>query len=273
MTTAAQHRRHWPRYLLAAAVLAGIAVWRDHQQQQRAEAVAHATQQKGGQVFSDTTLVEKVHRWCAGYPVNWKAGRMVTLFDAKLDSAWLQEHDDLADLQIAYLHLGRSTVSTNDALRLIARQPLQNYSARGQRDADTVAAALAGKSRLTVVELAETDLTDAGLRRLPLEQLEALFIEGTLVTTSGLSELRRCRVLTNVSIDAHQFDETVVSILAELPALERVSLVGPGIRDENIMLITGLKKLPYLHLVGTSVTDVGAEKLSDAMPATVIGRE
>ena len=79
--------------------------------------------------------------------------------------------------------------------------------------------------------------------------------------------------MTGVSIDAHQFDKTVVSILAELPALERVSLVGPGIGDENVMLIAGLKKLPYLHLVATSVTDVGAENLTAAMPATVIGRE
>ena len=179
---------------------------------------------------------------------------MVTLSDASLDSAWLHERDDLTDLQIAYLHLGRSTVSTDDALRLIARHPLQTYSARGQQEADSIVAALAGKSRLTAVELAESDLTDAGLRRLPLEQLEALFVDGTLVTTSGLSEVRRCRVLTQVSIDAHQFDQTVVNILAELPALERVSLLGPGISDENVMLIAGLKKLPYLHLVATSVS-------------------
>ena len=72
-------------------------------------------------------------------------------------------------LQIAYVHLGRATVSTDDALRLIARHPLQTYSARGQQDADTIAAALAGKSRLTAVEVAVTDLTDTGLRRLPLQ--------------------------------------------------------------------------------------------------------
>ena len=56
------------------------------------------------------------------------------------------------------------------------------------------------------------------------------------------------------------------------PAMQRVSLVGPSIGDENVMLIAGLEKLPYLHLVGTSGTDVGAENLTAAMPATVIGR-
>jgi len=37
--------------------------------------------------------------------------------------------------------------------------------------------------------------------------------------------------------------------------------------------MAALKKLPYLQLQTTSVTETGAEMLDAAMPATVIGRE
>jgi len=216
-----------PRLLLL--ILGGLGVGsllfkRDQVRHARAQGLASEIQSKGGQVYADTTLFELVQRWCAGYPVNWKAGRMVTLFDARLDSAWLREHDDLADLQIAYLYFRRSTVTTEDAVRLIARHPLQTYAARGQRDADTIAAALGQCSQLTHLELQESDLTDAGLRRLPLEQLQGLWVDGTLVTAAGLNELSRCRKLTDVSIDGHPLDERAVATLAELPSLERVTL-------------------------------------------------
>jgi len=273
MTTAISHRRRW---LPALAIMVGVSallIWRGYARHVRAQDLAHEIQLKGGQVYADTTLMELVQRWWAGYPVNWKAGRMVTLFDVRMDSAWLREHDDLADLQIAYLYFGRSTVTTEDAVRIIDRNPLQTYSARGQQDADAIAAALTDKSGLTIVELPDSDLTDDGLKRLPLEQLEGLFVERTRVTPTGLAGLRRCKRLTEISIDGHQIDESVVATLVALPTLERVSLYGPSITDDNIQLIAPLQKLPYLHLRRTTVTTTATETLDAAMPATVIGRE
>jgi hypothetical protein len=254
-------------------MVAAIIGWRDYKRYERTQELTHEIQLKGGQVFPGPTLIDNLRLWWNGGVPDWEGGPMITLFDAQLDSEWLRQRDDLESIPIAYLYLGRSTVSTKDAVRLIARHPLQTYSARGQQEADAVAAALTHSARLSAVDLEESDLTDSGLQRLPLERLEALYVAGSLVTTAGLADLSRCRNLIHISIDGQQLDETVVATLAGLPALERVRLVGPSIRDENVQLIATLQKLTFLNLQTTAVTEAGAENLTAAMPATVIGRE
>ena len=163
-----------------------------------------------------------------------------------------------------------SPLDANDVVRLIDQHPLRDFSAHSLQDADSVAIALARKSLLTKLELERSDLTDDGLRLLPLEQLETLHVNGTHVTPAGLNELRRCCNLETLIIDGTQFDETVVAALTELPALQDVDLIGEDINDENIHLIAALQHLQSLYLDETSVTDSKIEDLRQSMPGTVI---
>jgi hypothetical protein len=92
-----------------------------------------------------------------------------------------------------------------------------------RNDTDAVAEAFSTKSTLRKVFLNQSDLTDAGFRRLPLQQLEELGIDETHVTAQALDELHKCSRLEVLALNPTQLTESVVETLASLPELSSLS--------------------------------------------------
>jgi hypothetical protein len=106
-------------------------------------------------------------------------------------------------------------------------------SAADVQHADEVAAALGTKRQLWLLHLGESDLSDAGFRRLPLENLRELDVAGSNVTPGALADLSRCRQLTGLTIDGHQFTAEFAEQLRRLPYL-KLTLRGSSVTDEHV---------------------------------------
>jgi hypothetical protein len=262
------HRRRWPVFVALIVGLVAVLTVRAVQRSERANSIAKEIRAKGGTVSFGPSRRDVISYWLSGHRVEWNQGSTVLLRDDVFDDTWLKLHDDLADLRIGGLYL--NFPNSIDAVGLIRRHPLREYSANRQTGTDAAAAALATRPRLLHVDIGYSDLSDSGLSRLPLEQLESLCINGTKVTASGLGELHRCRKLVALTMGDRQLDSTVVATLTQLPQLESVTLIGREIGDQNIQMIANLQSLPYLHLQSTTVTASGARKLRTAMPACEI---
>ena len=265
--------RRWLAAVLLSACVAGFLAWREYQRRVRVDNLVWEVGLYGGEVYLAPTPLDQLQKWRSGTPVTWRSGAMVALYDGThLDTAWLQDHNYLEDLSIAFLVVDDEAVSEQDALILIDRHPLEVFYGFAQPNADEVAAALAKKSQLHSVNLTDSELTDAGFRKLPLERLVMLDVDNTDVTASALGELHRCQKLQFVSIDGEQLDESVVATLAALPSLECVTLKGAAVDDKNLQLIAALPNLPHLELFDTDVSDSASTALKQAMPDTFIQR-
>jgi hypothetical protein len=69
-------------------------------------------------------------------------------------------------------------------------------------------AAIRRKTKLKSLTLSHSNLDDAGLAGLPLEQLELLHVTASGVTATGLTELSRCQSLDSVALGADQLTGT-----------------------------------------------------------------
>jgi hypothetical protein len=250
--------------LLAAAVFGAYSELR----RQRARALASEIQKAGGRVHLPLSLLDNLRNWGSQ---DWKWDTRVMLGGSEIDGRWLRNHDYLDHLSITELFLNQS-LSASDVVRLMEEHPIKALVALEQSGSDQIAAALAG-SDLKDVDFLDADLTDAGLRQLPLEHLHNLNITGTKVTPPGLAELRRCQQITWIGLDGNQLDESVIAVLAELPSLESLTLVGPGVTDRQLAMLPKVQRLQFLYMQRTSVTQAGLSELDRALPECVVSTE
>ncbi|MFO0823679.1 MAG: hypothetical protein U0792_11275 [Gemmataceae bacterium] len=103
--------------------------------------------------------------------------------------------------------------------------------------------ALKALSKLTSLGLAQTGVTDAGLKEIgKLTQLTILGLDGTPITDAGLADLKNLR------------------------SLDKLSLVDTKITDKAVPILSGMKKLSFLTLSEKQITKAGGEALKKALP-------
>jgi hypothetical protein len=242
--------------------------YRDNMQKARAHELASDLQLKGGTVDFPPSLGDCIRSYWVDGQWRWHSDTTVRLGD-EIDGAWIRSHDDLADLNVTRLDIYANKIETAAVQRLIALHPLKSFSVLWRTSTDELAESLTTERELRTAFFNQSDLTDAGFRRLPLEQLLMLGIDSTEVTADGLGELRRCRQLEILSISEYQFDKDIAQTRAGLPQLERLYVHGPT-TDDDVTLLQQCRNLHYLHLTSSKLSKGGIESLDVAMPGCVL---
>lgn len=264
-------RRRWRRVLVVALALltcGALLSYRRSIQTARAYEVALELQHMGGHVYFPPSLRDVIREY-------WRSGRFswhpetTVLLGNEIDGEWLRNHRYLEDVSVSRLDFSSDNVDAAAIATLIDIHSINSIGCIGTTGTDAIAEALATESMLRAVYFYDSDLTDAGFRRLPLEQLEMLEISDTLVTGSELNALRQCERLETLSISRIQFTEEVARTLAGLPRLERLYVHGKT-TDDVVPLLGKCQNLQFLHITSSSLTNGGIESLNAALPGCVI---
>jgi len=114
----------------------------------------------------------------------------------------------------------------------------------------------------------QRELTDAGLERLSKSRwapdCSHLTLNGEALTGASLAHLKRFTKLKSL----HLFNAGDLHAVApDLPRLIHLSIGGPKITNAAIEHVKALTALTSLHVRGTSVTDVGIEKIRELRPS------
>lgn len=257
------HRLLTVALLLLVATPVTIA-WLEWSRQQR-EDLASAVRSAGGQVGLPPPLLKNLRTFSETRV--WISDTVVQLSPSTQNADWLREHEFLRGLNITWLVADGQEFDVVVVTRLIEEHPLRVLSLRNQRDADIVAAALSHERGLSQLELNGSDLTDAGLQKLPIESLEELNVSRTRVTLRGLvHSLPRTRNLRAIHLDGRQCDSEVVGILAQKDALQWIVLTGAEVTDEQVELLRPLTNLSLVHLYNTAITRSGFDRLERLLP-------
>lgn len=281
-------QRRWRRHRVViglgftiAVLLIAIAGWRSWKTRRLRTEIYAA----GGWVTLPRPLTQKVRGWWLGRSLNdqtivWldrndipgilrfaEGVNSSTLKQTTqtIDSAWLRDHGYLDELKINHLYVSSPKIAGTDIARLISGDPLEVLRAQQITEADVVAGSLSSAQQLASVDLENSDLTDQGLRRLPLEQLTFLNVAQTNVTALGLRDLAGCRRLMQLAIDGRQFDPSIAELLPGLESLYCLFLNGTDVVDGHLALLNS-KNLKVVVLDSTSATAQGIQTLQKRLP-------
>jgi hypothetical protein len=135
---------------------------------------------------------------------------------------------------------------------------------------------------VTRIDLAKSDVADAGLKRLAgLKNLETLELSDTKITAQGLKNLAGLKKLTTIRLEERQMSDANLRALREAGLLHAVSAAsadrkrptsalevtslslcrGP-LTDAGLKELAELKNLTWLDLRDTQVTDAGLKELA-----------
>ena len=121
---------------------------------------------------------------------------------------------------------------------------------------------LKGLNQLTMLDIHETDINDAGLEHVKgLRQLRDLRLGYTKVTNEGLEHLARLNQLERLDLEGTEVTDAGLENLKWLHQLRILNLQSTKITDAGLEDLKGLSQLRILNLRGTQITDVGLEHL------------
>lgn len=190
----------------------------------------------------------------------------VHLVGAEIDDAWLAAHNDLADLRPNCLGLGDTRLSTRSIHRLLQKYQLERFLARGAPVTDAEAVLLGDDVDLMELTLRKTQVTDAGLRQIPMAKVYRLDVSGSPITASAIEECLAAKGLRWIVLDGGQFTPELATFLGTIPWLQQIELVGPEVTDEHLKLLPSMSALAGLWLEETSVTPEAIAAIRTAHP-------
>ena len=129
-------------------------------------------------------------------------------------------------------------------------------------------------SRLDVAfHLSDRKLQDDQLAVIaPLSRLAILNLRGTEITDAGLVHLAGLKGLLRLHLEKTKITNAGLKHLAGLEQLEYLNLYGTAVTDDGLPALYSLKKLRRIYLWQTGVTDAGAAALKTALPELTIVR-
>lgn len=160
----------------------------------------------------------------------------------------------------------------------------------GSRAEDSDLRHLAALDQITLLNLMDTPLTDAGLIHLHatprleylflsehvtdaglvhlqhLSRLKALGLKGSRVSDEGLIRVAAFAEIEDLNLDSTQVTDAGLAHLKSLTKLRTLFLGGTKVTDAAIVHLKGVAQLEELHLKNTKITDAGCAKLMEAMP-------
>ena len=251
--------------LLLGVVSVGLTI-RAKEREKRLKEVTTAVQNAGGVVHPDWPAWRYAWEWWQGQGV--RLGTEV-IFRREPSRRARGELGDLRGLNIACLYVLNGGLTGEEVARVVPAHPIELLRLVNVSGTDAVAHELRNSTTLRLTSFDDSDLSDAGLRELPLERIETLFVNGTEVTITGLRELRRAENLWCVVLDGSQFHDESVEIVKRLPKLRVLGLNGATVTNEHLLLMHDFK-LEKVHLENTAVTPAGIASLKQALPNCVV---
>jgi hypothetical protein len=231
MSTAGRPRRRWLQFsirtlLLTTSVVGvclGLVVSRAHRERQIVEAI----KQRGGRAFGSIAYSMWRPKWLYALLGNQFAPR---------------EHWTLV---------------------LNGRSGASHYDAQPCAAGDDTLALAAELRNISSLSLAETMVTDHGLRQLRgVGGLEELRLGRTNVGDRGLENLGGMTSLRSLGLAGTRVTDVGMLWVRSLPHLEHLGLADTQVTDEGLRHITGLMGLSSLQLAGTRIGDRGLEHLT-----------
>jgi len=129
-------------------------------------------------------------------------------------------------------------------------------------------------SRVTFLDLRNTQITDAGLGHLKeLTSLVFLELTNSQFNDAKLKHLKGLTNLTILLLDSTQVTDAGLKHLKGLTNLVFLDLVDTQVTDAGLEHLKGLTKLEELKLHGTRTTEEGVEMLREALPDCKIERD
>lgn len=129
---------------------------------------------------------------------------------------------------------------------------------------DDTLLALKKLERLEALQIARTQVTDAGLDVLPaLKNLRVLDLGGTQVTGAGFAKLKgklqnlKYCVLAQTRLD----DQGLAHLVAAAPQIDNLMLDSTSVTDDGLKPLPNLKSLRAVHLRHTQIGDAGLKHL------------
>lgn len=258
--------RRWPRWLVASLVVLALLIlgiaWYGGP---RSRLIADL-QARGGyysEWHADAFYVRSVLAML-GQPNN--SLHEVLLAGEQFDDAWYSTTDDLAALgpnsvQLLETGLGRESIH-----RLLARHQWRRLIAYDSPLTDAEAELLHDDIELMSLSLRKTQVTDGGLRRIPLANVYDLDVSESPITGPALSECLAGIELMSITLDGRQFTPELARFLGTVPQLQKIGLVGAEITDEHLVRLSALPALHTLALEETSVTPEALAAIRAAHP-------
>jgi hypothetical protein len=190
----------------------------------------------------------------------------VTLSGEQFDDAWLATTDDLAALHPNCLQLLNTRLSRESMHRLLEKHQLERLIAYDVPLTDSEMELLQDDVDLMDVHLRNTQVTDAGLRLIPMANLYALDVSGSPITGPVIQECLAGTELLSITLDGRQFTPELVKFLGTFPRLQQIGLVGTEITDEHLQLLSTMPALTGLALDETSVSPEAITAIRTAHP-------
>lgn len=181
---------------------------------------------------------------------------------------------------------------TGKTLSALAKEPIERFLMDYTKLDESTLPALKSWKHLNDLSLANSNLTNEGLKNLRGLRLRRLLIWGnkgindeslsiiarnfpnltvlsvaeTSVTNEGLKELKKLKNLKSLDLSDMQINDSMLEALVELP-LESIILNFTNVSDRGIMLLSHCESLKELKLLGaTDVTLKGVDVFKTARP-------
>ena len=128
---------------------------------------------------------------------------------------------------------------------------------------------------IRILRIGQTRVTDAGLEHAigNLTQLDQLDLSNTKVTDAGLKRLASLTELTQLELRKTKITDTGLEHLRRLPRLQWLQLQGTRITDVGLEQLTQLSTLLGLYLDGTAITDAGLKHLTKIPELLILSLE
>lgn len=121
-----------------------------------------------------------------------------------------------------------------------------------------------GVKRATVLYLARSRITDAGLHHLRgLTSLTKLSLSGNHITDAGLLEIAKLRTIESLELDLTGVSGPGLANLSKLASLKHLSLRETPLTDEGLAVLKSLRQLESLNVSKTLITDDGVRNLTE----------
>ena len=116
------------------------------------------------------------------------------------------------------------------------------------------------------LNLAGTNITDAGLVHLRGVSLDSLDLSDTSITDSGVKQLTALDGLVNLNLSNTKISDEALRMLPSLNKLDVIRLRHTQVTDAGLAHLHGMSALRYLDVTGTQATKEGVAQFKKALP-------
>ncbi|MFN0056136.1 MAG: hypothetical protein ACKV0T_28650, partial [Planctomycetales bacterium] len=163
---------------------------------------------------------------------------------------------------ISRLDLLGARITTDGMRALLPSLNPSDLVLNGTKVDDDLFPLLAGKTRLRMLAVGWTGISDQGLEQLPsLTWNGWLSVSQTSVGDLGLAQIARQKYVHGLELAGTRVTDAGLAELSQMGELAYLDLDRTNVSDAGLAHLEGLKYLQHLRLKQTNVTDKGVEKL------------